>query len=122
MRTPPHLLGSLLASAVLAVCGLVNVAGAQPRESRPADLPNGPAKPGFDIARFSSAGNGWFETFYVEKTEPLRTALDGGKVAGDTRLLVTQTADGKLALLVDQMAYHHLAQGRAKGKDWLVTF
>jgi hypothetical protein len=122
VRTPPRLFGSLLAGAALTALGHVTVADAQPRESRPAELPNGPAKPGFDITRFSSAGNGWFETFYVQGTEPLRTALDDGRVAGDTRLLVTQTADGQLALLMDQMAYHHLAQGRAKGKDWLVTF
>jgi hypothetical protein len=29
----------------------------------------------------------------------------------ETRLLVTDLADGRLALLTDQMAYHHLAQG-----------
>jgi hypothetical protein len=31
-------------------------------------LPDGPAKPGFGIERFSNAGNGWFNTFYVEET------------------------------------------------------
>ena len=115
-------IGSLLACTALVVLGSGGAAVAQPRDSRPAELPNGPAKPGFDISRFSSAGNGWFETFYVEKTEPLRAALADGRVADDTRLLVTETADGKLAFVGDQMAYHHLAQGRAKGKDWLVTF
>jgi hypothetical protein len=95
---------------------------AQLPESRPADLPKGPAKPGFDISRFSSAGNGWFETFYVRETEFLRDVLKAGKVAEDTRLLVTDTAAGKLALLTDQMAFHHLAQGTAGGKDWMATF
>jgi hypothetical protein len=95
---------------------------AQQRENAPIDLPNGPAKPGFDITRFTNAGNGWFETFYVTKTELLRDALKAGKVADDTRVLVTETRGGKLALLMDQMAYHHLAQGRAGGKDWMATF
>jgi hypothetical protein len=92
------------------------------RTANPVDLPNGPAKPGFDISRFSNVGNGWFETFYVKETQPLREALNAGKVAEDTRLLVTDTTDGKLAMLTDQMAFHHIAQGSAGGKDWLVSF
>lgn len=94
----------------------------QPRESLPVDLPKGPAKPGFDIKRFSNVGNGWFKTFYVEHSAPLQQALAEGKVANETRLLVLQTAAGKLALLVDQMAYHHIAQGTENGKTWMATF
>jgi hypothetical protein len=109
------------ATAVLAFLSLVPTAGQLP-ESRQADLPIGPAKPGFDISRFASAGNGWFETFYVKDSEPLRDVLKARKVAEDTRLLVTDTAGGKLALLTDQMAFHHLAQGSAGGKDWMATF
>jgi hypothetical protein len=97
-------------------------AAAIAQDSKPVDLPNGPTKPGFDIRRFSNVGNGWFETFYVKETEPLRKVLDEGRVAADTRVLVFQTAGGKRALLMDQMAYHHLAEGRAGGKDWLATF
>jgi hypothetical protein len=92
------------------------------RPNSPIDLPNGPAKPGFDISRFNSAGKGWFQPFHVKQTEALRDALKAGKVAEDTRLLVTDIATGKLAFVSDQMAYHHLAQGSAGGKDWLVTF
>jgi hypothetical protein len=101
---------------------LAAVSAAQPRQNLPVDLPEGPAKPGFDIERFSNAGNGWFETFYVEETEPLQQALDGGKLATDTRMLVLKTAGGYLALVTDQMAYHHLAQGTSEGKHWLATF
>jgi hypothetical protein len=105
---------------VLFVAGL----GAQGRglTSRPVDLPNGPAKPGFDISRFSNAGNGAFETFYVREAQLLRDALNAGKIAEDTRLLVTDVADGKLALITEQMAFHHIAEGSAGGKDWLVSF
>jgi len=95
---------------------------AQFRESKPVELPSGPAKPGFDISRFSGAGNGWFETFYVKDTESLRDVLKAGRVAEDTRLLVAHTVGGRLAFVTDQMAYHHLAQGSAGGKDWLVSF
>lgn len=59
--------------------------GARPRtlqcvlagQSLAVDLPNGPAKAGWDITRFSNLGNGWFETFYVEKTEPLQHIAEG---------------------------------------------
>jgi hypothetical protein len=98
------------------------IAMAQPRQNLPVDLPDGPAKPGFDIERFSNAGNGWFETFYVEETEPLQQALDDGRLAASTRMLVFETAGGNLALVTDQMAYHHLAQGTVEGKHWLATF
>jgi hypothetical protein len=88
----------------------------------PVDLPDGPAAPGFDIERFSGAGNGVFETFYVEETGPLRQALEDGRLAGSTRMLVLNTAGGNLALVTDQMAFHHLAQGTSEGKHWLATF
>jgi hypothetical protein len=117
----PRLFLALAAMAVVwSTPARAQLPGAPPSE--PTDLPNGPAKPGFDIKRFSNAGNGWFETFYVKETQPLQKALDEGKVATDTWVLVTETAGGRLALLSDQMAYHHLAQGRAGGKDWLATF
>lgn len=93
-----------------------------PRENLPVDLPDGPAAPGFDIERFSNAGNGWFETFFVEDTEPLREALDGGRLAADTRMLVMKIEEGNLAFVTDQMAYHHLAQGTSEGRHWLATF
>jgi hypothetical protein len=85
-------------------------------------MPNGPAKPGFDISRFSSTAVGTFETFYVTNTEPLKKALSEGRVAPDTRVLVITTATGRLALITEQMVYHHIAQGRARNKDWMATF
>ncbi len=86
------------------------------------ELPKGPAKPGFDISRFAVTAVGTFETFYVKETHPLKKVLDEGKVATDTRLLVFSTAVGKLALITDQMTYHHIAQGQAHNKDWMATF
>jgi hypothetical protein len=106
---------------VLAGAALAGAAFGQIR-SNPVDLPNGPAAPGFDLKRFSNAGNGAFETFYVEKMEPLKDVLDQGRVAADTRLLVFSTAGGKIALIGDQMAFHHIAQGTDGGKDWMATF
>ena len=76
----------------------------------------------FDLDRFSNAGEGWFETFYVDETHALRDVLSAGTVSEDTSILVTETADGPLALITDQMAFHHIAQGTAGGKDWMATF
>lgn len=76
----------------------------------------------FDISRFSNAGEGWFETFYVEETYALRDALAAGTVHAGTSVLVTETAEGPLALVTDQMAYHHIAEGSVGGKDWMATF
>jgi len=43
-------------------------------------------------------------------------------VSATTRLLVLETAAGRLALINDQMVFHHIAQGKAGGKDWMATF
>jgi hypothetical protein len=86
------------------------------------ELPNGPAKPGFEISPFALTPVGTFQTFYVKETSPLKKVLDEGKVASDTRILVIDTAAGKMALITDQMTYHHIAQGRARNKDWMATF
>lgn len=113
-----------LTVAGLTVAGLTltGTIAAQPRESLPVDLPDGPAKAGFDIERFSNLGNGWFETFYVDETQLLREALDAGRLQADTRMLIIETAGGKLAFVTDQMAYHHMAQGTIEGRHWLATF
>jgi hypothetical protein len=76
----------------------------------------------FDIDRYSTFGEGFFETYYVEESQSLQTALDAGLVTGETELLVTNTNAGNLALIRDQMAFHHIAQGTAGGKDWMATF
>lgn len=103
-------LGTVLAAAALAQTPVMP------------ELPKGRAKPGFDISRFALTPVGTFQTFYVKETFPLKIVLDQGKVAPDTRLLVIDTAGGKLALIRDQMTYHHIAQGRARNKDWMATF
>lgn len=76
----------------------------------------------FDMNRYSTAGANAFETFHVDETQPLEQALDSGTVSEETMLLVTDTAAGYLALMRDQMAYHHIAQGTADGLEWMATF
>jgi hypothetical protein len=114
-------------SVLLITVGFASIVVAQAPSSKQVisgslQIPKGPAKAGFDVTRLNSENYGAFEPFYVTETQPLGKALEDGKVAAETRLLVTETAAGKLALLMDQMAYHHLAQGRDGGKDWMATF
>ena len=85
-------------------------------------VPSGPAKAGVDASRFNFAMHGTFEPFHVTTTRPVRDALSARLVAADTDVLVTATAAGPLALLTEQMAYHHIAQGRAGDQEWLVSF
>ena len=114
------MLSLVVIAALVGVC-FPPTAVAQ-RESLPVNLPDGPAKDGFDIDRFSNMGNGFFETFYVERTESLQDVLTQGRVAADTPVVVLETAVGPLALLNDQIVFHHIAEGRAGGKDWMATF
>ena len=76
----------------------------------------------FDMDRYSTAGEGMFETFHVQETIPLQQVLDQELLASETMLLVTKTAAGNLALVRDQMAFHHIVQGEAAGKNWMATF
>lgn len=76
----------------------------------------------FDIDRYSTFGEGFFETFYVDETHGLQSALDSGLVTETTQLLVTRTDSGNLAMIRDQMAFHHIAQGEANGLAWMATF
>jgi hypothetical protein len=76
----------------------------------------------FDISRYSTAGADTFETFHVEETQSLQAVLDSEIVTGETEIMVTNTATGNLALVRDQMAFHHIAQGTADGLSWMATF
>ena len=115
---------ALAALSTILVLGLFRPlpSAAQARTNDPLDLPNGPAKPGFDVTRLRNAGNGLFQTFDVTTSEPLRKALEDGRVADDTRILVLDTVSGKLALVMDQMAFHHVAEGHAGNTNWLADF
>ncbi len=82
----------------------------------------------FDINRYSAAGEGRFETFHVDQIRSLASALEAGVLSQETELLIAETPAGRLALIKDQMAFHHIAQGSAidpvteQPKDWIATF
>jgi len=63
-----------------------------------------------------------FDPFPVTKMEPLKAALEDGRVAEETGVLLLERGGTRLALLTEQMAFHHIAQGELEGEPWMVSF
>ncbi len=63
-----------------------------------------------------------FDPFPVATTEPLKDALEAGKVREETPVLLLARGNTRLALLTEQMSYHHIAQGELEGEPWMVSF
>lgn len=77
----------------------------------------------FDASRAMLFDSTIYAPFQVtDESRPLKDALDDGTVQDHTVLLVIQHARGKLALVRDQMSYHHAAQGEIMGEPWMVSF
>lgn len=49
-------------------------------------------------------------------------SLQKSGLAGSTELIVFERAGESRALLMRQMAYHHVAQGELAGQPYLVSF
>ena len=78
--------------------------------------------PGFEPGR-AILGDTWgFDPFPVTKMEPLRSALEDGRVGEKNGVLLLERGDIRLALLTEQMAFHHIAQGELEGEPWMVSF
>ncbi len=76
----------------------------------------------FDIERAFISDKQMFVPFPVEETELLSDALTAGRVTGDMNLLILEKDDVTLSFLVQQLAYHHVAQGEIDGEPWMVSF
>lgn len=76
----------------------------------------------FDEARALLGESPMFDAFYPEEYEPLSTLRRDGRVDDDTAILALRRGDTTLALLTNQMSYHHIAQGELAGEPWMVSF
>jgi hypothetical protein len=74
----------------------------------------------FDTTRLVDSGP--YPPFRVDAYFPLAEALRDGAVDESTRLAVVSVAGRQVALLIDQLAQHHLAQGELAGEPWMVSF
>lgn len=100
-------------TAIAAVCSLIPLTLASGQQVEPT---------GFDIDRAFILDSTIFEPFHVTSTRPLREVLEERIIADDTPLLVLERSGGALALVTEQMAYHHIAQGVLAGEPWMVSF
>ena len=78
--------------------------------------------PGFEPGRAIFSDVSPFDPFPVTTMEPLEDALEDGKVGEETAVLLLRRGDTRLALLTEQMSYHHIAQGELEGEPWMVSF
>jgi len=77
----------------------------------------------FDASRAMLFDSTIYAPFQVtDESRPLRDALSDGTLQDHTVLLVIQNPEGRLALVRDQMSYHHVAQGEIMGEPWMVSF
>jgi len=77
---------------------------------------------GFEPGRAILSDVWGFDPFPVSKMEPLKDALEAGLVREETAVLLLDRGDTRLALLTEQMSYHHIAQGELEGEPWMVAF
>ncbi len=77
---------------------------------------------GFEPGRAILSDVWGFDPFPVTKMEPLKDALEEGKISEETAVLLLDRGDTRLALLTEQMSYHHIAQGELEGEPWMVAF
>src|SRR5215467_4679844 len=63
-----------------------------------------------------------FPPFDVSRYERLQAALTQGLVDPQTKLMVFEVGQHTLALVLKQMAYHHVAQGQVDGQAWAAFF
>ena len=73
----------------------------------------------FDASRARLSKPDIFKRFRVpDEGRPLAEL----KWSEDQDILVLERGDQRLAFLVSQMTYHHLAQGKLAGQPYLVSF
>jgi hypothetical protein len=63
-----------------------------------------------------------FPPFDVSSYQSLTAALAHRLVDPDTKLMVIEVGQHTLALVLKQMAYHHVAQGQLHGQAWAAFF
>lgn len=76
----------------------------------------------FDPGRAILNDEPWFDPFRPTSVEPLRDALEDGRLTSDAALMVLERNGRHLALPTMQMSYHHVAQGDLAGEPWMVSF
>ncbi len=73
----------------------------------------------FDAARARLKEPDMFERYRVpDRGEPLREA----GLSDDTDVMLVERGGETRAFLINQLTYHHLAQGKLAGEPYMVSF
>ena len=107
----PKRLPSKYLRSLLALAGIFLPAAAAPQDPPP-----------FDTTRLWFSSETLWDPFLVGATVPIRNALEDRLLERETPVLVLEHPRGRLALVTEQMAYHHVAQGEMAGEPWMVSF
>ena len=80
------------------------------------------AREAFDSTRVWISENSPYETYHVTDTRPLREAMDDGTIDKRTYMVVMERPEITLAMVMQQVAWHHAVQGEVNGEPWMVSF
>ncbi len=112
--TRSRLATSLLAVPIAAVAGVLTLSAQELVTAGSEE---------FDANRAMLLDSTVYVPFQVtDESRPLRDALSDGTLQDHTVLLIIEHSRGRLALVRDQMSYHHAAQGEIMGEPWMVSF
>jgi hypothetical protein len=84
--------------------------------------PEIPVKEGFDINRVILWSHPNFEPLRDPELVALDEARRSREVDDATTMVVFEAGGETIAIISEQMAYHHVAQGVTAGEPWMVTF
>ncbi len=76
----------------------------------------------FDAKRAILSKRDMFRPIAVQRTEALADGVNRKQVRPETPLLLLEREGAALALLTDQMVFHHVAQGELNGVPFLASF
>ena len=73
----------------------------------------------FDAQRAMLKGPDLFSRFAAKES---KVTLANAGFPSKEQIIIFERASHKRALLIRQMAYHHVAQGQLSGEHYLITF
>jgi len=73
----------------------------------------------FDASRATLKGPDMFKRFQVSEDGE---SLAGADIDPEKEIIIFERGSEHRALIVSQMAYHHVAQGELAGAPYLITF
>jgi hypothetical protein len=80
------------------------------------------AAPSFDLKRAILSASALYPVLRVNKTCPLKEAIDKGSLAPSARMLVMDVGEHALVFEATHLIYHHVATGVHEEQPWVASF